>query len=88
MPAEIPGGNELSQRVLLKTGDRGRIAAKIPAVPLQQGGGQHHIGDADGRRDALGKGAQVNHPPAAVRALERGDRPALEPEFAVKIVLN
>ena len=88
VPAVQPLDQEAPQGLLLKPGDgAGSVGEHLP-VPLQQGGGQDHVGHPDGGGDGPGKGAQVHHPPLPVQPLHSGDGAGGVAELAVVVVLN
>ena len=56
--------------------------------PRQERWRQHHEAEAECREQDLGEAAEIDHPVGAVGALHGRDRLALEPVFAVEIVLD
>ena len=57
-------------------------------ILFEQWTGQHHIADAQRRRDGFGKGAQIDDPSILVQALQRWNRAGIITELAVVIVLD
>ena len=88
MPFPVAFFQKATQGVLLKAGNSGGLEREQPVISGKQGHRQYQIGDAEGRGQAAGKGAAVDHPVVKIAALQGGDGTAGIAVFAVVIVLD
>ena len=84
----VPLRHKASQCVLLETGDGAGIEPQLLPKGREQPLRQHHIADADGRRDGLGKCVQIDNAPTLVHGEQCGDGAAYKAELAVVVVLQ
>ena len=73
MFVKVPVFHESGKYLLFQQGNSGKMLAKALAIQGQQGVGQHHVTQAQSRREYLGKSAQVENVSQGVEPLQRGD---------------
>ena len=88
MPLKITVVDQLGENVLHKDRNRAGIEAELFLISRHKVLGEHHIADAQGRRNGLGEGIQIDHVIAIGQRKQRFGRFGGYGKFGFKIVFD
>ena len=88
MALEVTVFHKFVQDPLIDPGYRGREKPALFTVARKELRRQDHIADADGRRNGLGKSADIDHPAGAVKGLQGRNGFSAVAELRVIVVLD